>query len=256
MALDTKQYLEQLAQSTDLADEDKAALLKVAANEKFAKVLGDSVLRQEDYSRNMDALKADRSKWEKFYSDLTVWKATEEARIAQVLGNNGQPEVVQQVQPSDFITPKQFQEEMNRREQVQIALLKDGMRLASQHAVEFKEPLDSDALAKLAVEKNLSLVQAYNEMVSPRRAESQKTQYDNQLKQAREEGARDALAKHRLPVDTQPREYHVLADRDPSKMAGAADYQPNSGKLSISGERALREGFVEEWQKAGSTSGT
>ncbi len=252
MALDVKQYIEQLAQTTGLAEEDKAALLKVAGNEKFAKSLGDSVLRQEDYSRNMDSLKADRGKWEKFYNDLVVWKANEEARLAQV------QEPIQTVQqpPAEYISMKQFQEELARRDQVTVGLLKDGMRLASAHAVEFHEPLDTAALEKLAVEKNLSLVQAYNEMVNPRRSELQKTQYDNQLKQAREEGARDALAKHKLPVDNQPREFHVLADRDPSKMAGAVDYQPNTGKLSISGERALREGFVEEWQKAGSTSGT
>ena len=214
-------------------------------------------LRQSDYSRRMDALKADRGKWEKFYNDLVVWKANEEARLAQVQGERTTQQQ-QTTQPvlGEYISMKQFQEELARRDQVTVGLLKDGMRLASAHAVEFHEPLDTAALEKLAVEKNLSLVQAYNEMVSPRRTELQTKQYDDRLKQAREEGARDALAKHKLPVDNQPREFHVLADRDPSKMAGAVEYQPNTGKLSIGGERALREGFVEEWQKAGSTSGT
>jgi hypothetical protein len=256
MALDAKQYLEQLAQTVALADEDKAALLKVASNEKFAKALGDSVLRQEDYSRNMDALKTDRTKWEKFYGDLVTWKAGEEQRIAAILQDNGQQhQQEQQIDMKQFITPQQLKEEMAQRERTTISLLKDMGRIASAHAVEFRETLDTDALEKIAVEKNLTLTGAYQEMVRERREVSQKEKFTNQLKEARDEGARDALAKHKLPVDTQPREYHVMADRDPGKMAGGVEYVPNSGRLTPQGERALREGFAEEWQKAGSTSG-
>lgn len=257
MALNTKEYIEQLAQTTGLAPEVKDSLLKaVNENEKFAKAWGDDVLRQSDYSRNMDALKADRTKWEKFYSDLQVWQAKEEQRYAQahaVLQNGEPPEPV--MKPGDYITPQQLKDEMAQRERTTISLLKDMGRIASAHAVEFKETLDTDALEKIAVEKNLTLTGAYNEMVRERRDVSQKEKFTNQLQQARDEGARDALAKHKLPVDTQPREYHVMADRDPSKMAGGAEYVPNSGRLTPQGERSLREGFAEEWQKAGSTSG-
>src|SRR5438132_3346164 len=161
MALDVKQYLEQLAQTAGFSDEEKAGLLKAVANEKFAKGLGDDVLRQQDYSRNMDALKTEKQKTTDYYGQLLSWKAEQDRLYAESIG---QPVV----QTGDYLTKKdldalekKYQDEFTRREQVQIALLKDGMRLASQHAVEFKEPLDTEVLAKIAVDKNISLRAAY-----------------------------------------------------------------------------------------------
>lgn len=256
MPFDVKSYAEQLMQEAGASEEQKQAFLAIIGNDKVSKRLSDDVMMHADYASKMDSLRADRTKWEKFYSDLQVWQAKEEQRYAQahaVLQNGEPPEPV--MKPGDYITPQQLKDEMAQRERTTISLLKDMGRIASAHAVEFKETLDTDALEKIAVEKNLTLTGAYNEMVRERRDVSQKEKFTNQLQQARDEGARDALAKHKLPVDTQPREYHVMADRDPSKMAGGAEYVPNSGRLTPQGERSLREGFAEEWQKAGSTSG-
>lgn len=260
MALDVKQYIDQLAQTAGLSQEEKDAILKVTANDKFAKALGDDVLRQQDYSRSMDALKAKEKETTDYYATLLGWEAerkqywdTENAKLA-----GRQPTTQQQPTFDPTAFEKKWKEELDRRDQQSVGLLKIGMNLASKHAVEFKEALDTEALAKIAVEKNMTLQQAYDEYVSPRRAEAQKLALDERVRVAREEGARDALAKHKLPVDTAPREYHVMFDRDPKKQVGADDYVPNSGRLSHTAERSLRDNFVEDWNKAGSaaTSGT
>lgn len=261
--MNAKEYIEQLAQSAGLSEEEKANVLKVAtSNEKFAKGLEESVLMRSDYSRSMDALKADRTKWEKFYQDNLVWKAQEEQRLAELqAAQNGQPpqqQVVQQVQPDLTAIEKKWEEKLAQRDGQMIGLLKVGMSLASQHAVEFKERLDVDALEKIAMDKKVSLQQAYDEYVAPRRAQQTEAQFKAKLEEARAEGAREFASKHKIPVDTQPREYHVMFDRDPKKQVGADDYVPNSGQLSPTSARVLRDNFVEAYNSATGdhTSGT
>ena len=259
MALDTKQYIEQLAQAAGLSDEEKADILKVTSNEKFAKALGDDVLRQQDYSRNMDALKADQTKTATYYQSLVTWKAEHDQILAAALAANGQqPQTVQQVQPDLTAYEKKWEEKLAQRDGQMIGLLKTGMSLASRHAVEFKEALDVDAIEKIAVDKKLSLQQAYDDYVAPRRLVTSDELRKTEIAKAREEGAREFASKHKIPVDTQPREHHVIFDRDPKKQVGADDYVPNSGQLSPQSTRALRDNFVEAWESvpASNTSGT
>lgn len=260
MAFDVKQYIEQLAQTAGLSDDEKAGILKVAANEKFAKSLSDDVLRQQDYSRNMDQLKAEQTKTTGYYQQLLNWKAEQEALIAQQL--NGQQQQQQQV-TGEYLTKKEleafqtkYKAELEQQGQTFVNLLEVGMNLATQHVNEFHEPLDTGALRKIAVEKNLSLKQAYDEYVAPRRTELQSQSFAAKLAAAKEEGAREFASKHKIPVDTQPREYHVMLDRDPKKQVGADDYVPNSGMKTPAMDRQLRANFVEEWDKSGAGTST
>ena len=251
-----KEYIEQLAQTAGLSDEDKANMLKaVTTNEKFSKGLEEGVMLRSDYSRNLDQLKAKEKTTGDYYQTLVTWKAEQDRLLAEAMGTgNGNGNVTgEYLTKKDLeVLDKKYQNELNRREQVQISLLKDGMRLASQHAVDFKEPLDTEALAKLAVEKNISLRAAYDEYVGPRRAELQAQSFAEKLKQAKEEGAREFASTHQIPIDTTPREsqYGRLSFNPPEKSV-VPDYQPNTGRLSTTGERTLRDGFIDEWNKAG-----
>lgn len=274
MAISAKEFYEGILNTAGVSTEKRQALLAALADEDIARALtNDAIaprLRQDEFSRKMDEAKAEREravaereKSTKYYADLLQWKAGEEAKLEAALAgaagdtDPARRQLIQQVQSMDDFQ-KTLKSELDRRDQLQISLLKDGMHLASQHVYEFKEPLDSEALARIATEKGLSLKQAYDEMVGPRRMELSKVQRDTELAKAREEGARDALSKHKIPIDTTPREYHVMLDRDPSKQVGVNDYVPNSGKLSPTAERQLRDNFVNEWNTApaGATSGT
>lgn len=260
--MDAKQYVEELLKAAGVTDESqKQVVLGVFSNEAAAKKLSDDVLRQQDYSRNMDTLKADKDKWSKFYQDTLTWKAGEEQRLADLDARvkayeaaypdgGGERPVIQPVQ-GDFISKKDFEAEQAKRDGMTIGLIKTMGRLASQHVIEFKEPLDVDGLEKIAVERNIPLIQAYDEMTKPRRTELQQAQWEAKLKEAREAGARDFASTHKIPIDTTPREYHTLFDRDPAKQVEYKD-----GRLTPAGERSLRDNFVESWNttRPGGTS--
>lgn len=264
MALDVKQYLEELYKAAGVSDDNvKQAVSAFFGNEAVSKRLNDDVLRQQDYSRNMDSLKADKQKTADYYQQLVTWKATAEAELeAERAGNgngngNGHREVIQPVQ-TDFIAKKDMEAELKRREALTISLMKDVGYLASAHATEFKEPLDMDALEKIAIDKNLPVRQAYAEMVRERRSAIDTEKRKAEIEAAKAEGAREFASKHKIPVDTRPREdYSPLLEADRKKQVGVETYVPNSGRLSFEERRQLRENFADSWNSAQTnTSGT
>jgi len=259
MAFDVKAYMEQLAQTAGLAEDDKAVLLKIAQNEKAAKAFGDDVLRQADYSRNMDLVRSDAQKNSTYREELAAWQKDQQKIYEDALAGVVKPVVTTQTVAPDFTAlEKKWEEKFTQQGNQMIGLLETVGELASGHAVEFKEKLDTASLKKIAMEKNLSLKQAYEEMVAPRRNEHVASQRKAELDAAREEGARDFASKHKIPVDTTIREYHPIFDRDLKKQVGADEYKPNSGELSPAATRQLRDNFVESWNAvpAGKTSGT
>lgn len=255
MALDVGDYLTQLAQTAGLADEDKAGLLKAAGNEKFAKALEGDVLRQSEFSRNMDKLKADEKKSADYYAQLLQWNADKKAEYDALMAAGSTHRDA--AAASGFTAEeakKLLAEENIKRDVNMLGLFKTGLKLAGQHLAEFKEPLDVDGVVKLATEKNLSFDQAYNELIAPRRSTISAESLKAQLAAAREEGAKDALSKHHIPTDAKPKDYHPIFDRDPKKQVGADDYVPNSGRLSPGSERSLKENFADAWNNAASAS--
>lgn len=258
MAINVAEYISQLAQTAGLDEADKAVLLKAAGNEKFAKGLEADVLRQADYSRNMDQLAVDKKKSADYYAELLQWNAAKKAEYDELLASGRSPAAAAAVTGFTAEEAKKLLTEENaKRDANMIGLFKTGLKLQGQHMTEFREPLDIDGVVKLAQDKSLSFEQAYNEMIGPRRtamsAESLKTQLDARYA----EGARDALSKHHIPTNATPPEYRVLLDRDPQKQVGAGEYVLNSGVKTPEMERQLKENFAAAWNTAqGTTSST
>ena len=245
MAIDVKQYAEQLAQEAGLSEEDKTAFLKVLGNEKLSKSLGEGVMLRSDYSRNMDELTTQKKRNEDWYrqelakhNEVLELEKQYRAKLAETGGEEDKPLVA-----TPAFDEKKLREELDQREARTIALFKDGLRLATRHAKDFQEELDTDTLAKLAVEKNLTLAQAYDEMVRPRREEKAKLDFEAKLKAAREEGAREFASTHHVPIDTKPKEHHLIFDKP-------AEDLPAAGPLR---DRARANSFAEAWNEA--TSG-
>ena len=266
MSVDAKKYMEELLEAAGVSDDNvKQAVSQVFSNEKASKKLADDLLRQQDYSRSMNELKAEKDKWTDWYgkasqefaanAQLVEQTRREKAAYEAIYGPLGQQgQVVQQVQQQPDLSAfeKKMNEEFAKRDQQYVSLLKDGMKLTAQHYHEFREPLDTDALAQVAVDKKLTLRQAYDEMVGQRRLEAQQKAFAEKLAAAREEGARDFASKHKLPVDTQPREHHVLFDNTAQPVV--TDYQKNTGTLSPQARNSLRESFINAYTEAGQTS--
>lgn len=264
-----KEYYEGVLKQAGVAPEKQQAFLS-AFDDEISKVLQAEAiapkLRQDDYSRNMDALRKKEAESVAYYQKLLGWEsevkanaeklAAYEAAYGQLDGNGQRQPVVQQVQQPDFSAlKKEWQDELAKRDGQVIGLLKTGMAIASQHAAEFKERLDVDALEKIATEKQMSLQAAYDEFVRPRREEKSLEARKHELQQAREEAVRDFATKQHIPVDAGRPEYHPFFNPGDAKQQ--IEYTPNTGRLTPVAERTLRSNFVDEWNKAGSgTSGT
>lgn len=258
-----KEYFEGLLKQAGVSDAKRQALISQLDDEEVSKALQSEVIaprmRQEDYSRSMDALRTKEQNWQKWYADTLQYReqVKEEARqaaLAELQGGNGNGGNGNGAPAFDAEAyKKMLLEETDKRFKTQesqfIGLMKTGLSLVGKHMAEFHEPLDVDALAKVAVEKGQTLDAAYNELVSPRRTAAQQAQFDAKLKEAREQGARDFASTHKIPIDTAPREHHPLLDKPTQGVV--ADYTPNSGRLTPASERALRDNFAAEWEKEG-----
>ena len=208
-----QEYLDSLAQTAGLEDDVKAALKKALGNEKFAKELENGVKRQSDYSRGMDELKTQKQQvdnqigqWREWYNTAVANDAAREEELVRLRGN-GNSNVT--VTPT-VTNPGFSKKDLDEREGRMIQIVKQGMRIASSHAAKFGEPLDTDALEKVAVEKGLTLDRAYEEMIRPRVEESRQKEWDEKLKLAREEGVREGLSKREIPGESEKSHHNIF----------------------------------------------
>ena len=260
-----KEYYEGLLKKAGASDEKRQAILTALDDENVAKAFNEDMiaprLRQDDYSRNMDALKTDREKWSKFYQDTITWKANEQERIAQLEtlaqqnghdpnGNGNVNGGNQTVLTTEALTAldKKYDERMKSQEQNFLSLLEGVGDITSDYVVRFKEKPDLGAIKKIAIDKGMSLKQAYDDYIAPRVQAMQTADFDARLKQAREEGAKDALSKQGLPGITAARDFHPLLDR------GIDDKNvPEKGPAR---DRWIRDQFVQDLNSPSATSGS
>lgn len=262
MAFDTKQYLEELFKDAGVSDDNvKQAVSGFFSNDAVTKRLSADVLRQSDYSRNMDALKSKEQQVSAYYQSLLDTTNKNQAVLDQALAEkaryeeefgplNGDPTKQRTLvsSPTDLVAlEKKWNDQLAQRDSQFIELLKQVPNLAVAHYDKFKEVLDTDALGKLAMEKGLSLRQAYDEYSAPKREALSKATYDADIARARDEGAKDFASKHRIPVDTQPREHSPLFAR----LGQTEDKLPPAGPAR---DNALRSSFVEAFN--GAAAGT
>ncbi len=244
MAVDAKQFLTELAQQAGIAVTDLAPVLKVLDNPQLAKALGDSVERQSDYSRNMDrvkaaetALKNNQEEWKKWHDGNVAYVKELETKVGVTRTDPANPNPTV-TSPADF--EKKLKEATDRNLALSVNITKAALRVQDDYRSRFGKALDLDALEKFALDKNLTIENAYKEMIAP----DIKVQEEAAQKKAIEDGIKAGvsaeLSKHNLPIDT------AAAD------AGGVSpfYAPRSDKPLGEGERA--RGFAETWnQNAG-----
>ena len=210
-----QEYLNELAKTAGLDDESKASLTKVLGNAKFAEELEKGVKRQSDYSRNMDELKAEKLKvdtqigqWREWYKTAAETDAARETELQELRAKAGIT-VTPTVTPTSGYTKKELEDLLARERGQLIAVTKDMGRIASRHAADFHEALDVDADEKIAIEKGLTVVKAYEEYVAPRVKEINDKALEEKIKLAREEGVREGMTKRDVP-DEGSKSYHPI----------------------------------------------
>ena len=256
MAITAKDYYEGILKTAGaaLSPEKQQAFMTMISDPDFEKVLATDViaprLRQDDYSRNMDALKAKEKTWTEWYSGALAKTASDQqivdaarSKVAEYEAQYGTLTVEQRAaavtQTVDSISKKDFDTRLQQQEQGFITLLKWAATKPLEHLQRFGTTLDVAAVEKLAVEKGINLNQAYEELVAPIAATKTAAEFDAKLKAAREEGAREFASTHQIPMDTAPKtQHHVLFDRKPESELPPAG--PGREKASL-------QGFVEAW---------
>ena len=103
----------------------------------------------------------------------------------------------------------------------------------------FKEVLDPDEVEKISVQKGLPPDLAYKEYIAPRVEAQQKESYEKAIKEAREQGAREALSSRSIPIDSTPRESAPFFERTAAKEAANVS--------EVDQDRASRSAFLEGW---------
>lgn len=244
--MDVKQYLESLAQTAGLDAESKSSILKAIENEKFATALSGSLSRQEDYSRNMDALRkdqqaleAEKSTWREWYAKAVEQDAAREAELQRLRGGR-QPDPNPNPAPNGALTKAEVEKMLAETRGQFVNVTKAVARISSRHAAEFHEMLDVDAVEKIAVDNNIKVEDAYERWIAPRIAERQKAEFDQKLKDAHEAGLKEGMSKHGIPDDAAaPRGHHMLFDRP----------KPTDPAAQI-GDRQRAANFKEAWDNA------
>lgn len=258
MPVDPKEvvsYVDGLALAAGVSKEQRDTLQQVLANEKLAKAIADGTMRQDDYSRNMDALskekvavEGEKSKQAQWYKDVLATvdnnkKAVDErdAIINAYVSTYGElDDATKRAQvtnklPDNVVTKEEFKKQLDELGQKAMYVTKHATRIAVDYFQRFGKVLDMDAFEKYAVESGVPIDVAYDRYIAPQMSEMDKTQREKDIAAAREEGRREALSKANLPIDPGPKQPHVFFDR--------AKTAPESKSLSAD--------FVKNWQEAG-----
>lgn len=226
-----QEFMTQALAEAGLTDEQvTSALSKLYNDQKLSPKLNALVkTATEDYNAQIGRVKAAEDKvaqYNRWYEEAKTTVANKqkeyEDALAMLTNANGNPPAFDEskyLPKADVL--KMFEENNARWGSV----IKDGLAIATRHAVEFKEPLDVDALGKLAQEKGIALGDAYDQWIRPRLEKQQQEKHAADVKAAREEGAREALSRHKLPVDPTPGETapiftRVAKDQIPSDIDG------------------------------------
>lgn len=239
-----QEFMTQALAEAGLTDEQvTSALGKLYSNEKLSPKLNALVkTATEDYNAQLGRVKAAEDKvaqYNRWYEEAKTSVASKqkeyEDALAMLTNTNNVSNGNAAFDESKYLPKADILKLMEERDARWGAVIKDGLAVATRHAVEFKEPLDVEALGKLAQEKGIGISEAYEQMVRPRLEKMQQEKHAAELKAAKEEGYKDALSRHKLPVDPTPAETapiftRVAKDQVPGDILGELQAAWNSVK--------------------------
>lgn len=239
------EYFKSLAQNAGLDEASTAGVLKALENEQFANGVADGVMRQDEYSRNMDGLRSKGEELDKWYNEtaLPAYRTNLEGieRLRKYETTYGELDVASPANTNSSVSAddimKQVDERLRARDAAFVSLQKDLSDITFDYYQRFGQKLDLNEVEALAQKTGLPARLAYKEYIDPKVKEQEKTAFETKLKEAREEGYRDAVSKHHLPVDSTQREYSPFFDRT----------EPKQPQTELEQDRAARSAFMDGW---------
>lgn len=222
-------------------EDRREGVLEVLQADDILDHVGDSVLRQSDYSRGMDeqrrateALAADVAKYQGLYDDNVRWRASQADKVTKMEAENVRFKTMLTADPlldpeggddpsrtplhpngvdlKDYVkredAEKQLKERLEETERNGIQLMAMISSIQTRHLKDFNEVLDGQELFEHATKTNLPLPAAYQDFIKERVEESRETAHKEEIKRAKEEGRIEALRAPVLP--------HVLENSEPT----------------------------------------
>jgi hypothetical protein len=240
MAKSAKQYFEELCREAGYSAEQTAALTTLASDAKVSGKLDELIANGTDnYQAQVGRVRALESKINEYgtwygTADAEYKKMQTELQLAKAqlvangidLGSNGngnQPAI----DSSKFITKEDLAAQIQELGMRQGSIAKDVGRIASRHAAKYHEELDMDAVEAAGIElqkkigRTPTVAEAYQSFIAPREKTSSEAELAQKLKDAREEGARDALSRRGMPAEPVPTESSMLFSRPPADQIPA-----------------------------------
>lgn len=227
-------------------EDSRVAVEEKLQNDDVLDHLGENILRQSDYSRNMndlkkskEALAADVTKYQGAYDDNIRWRQSEAAGVTEMKakiaryekalatdpllddgtgGGEKDPSQNGNVDLSKYVTrvdaDKALQERLEQTEINGMQLMAMISNIQAQHLKQFDEVLNAQELFDHATKTKLTLPAAYKDFISERVEESRVETHKKEIVEAREEGRVEALRNPVLPHHVGNSEPTVLAALD------------------------------------------
>lgn len=252
---DLKAYWQEMAKKAGLSDEQQQAVSALLGDEKVGKVFADGFVTRSDYSRDLDRTrdewKGKVDQYDQWYKNQALPAYQQGQELAQRLEayrktygdldpNNPTGGGQSGLSREDML--KILDERQGQQNAAYMRVVKTLSKANVDHFKRFGEPLPDD-FEDFAVKRGGDPMDAYNAYIAPKvqeaaaQAEAKKAaEWEEKLKAAREEGARDALSKRGLPVE-------VKQEISPLRANIAMTREQREGASDDAAYRSFMEGF-------------
>jgi len=243
---------QQIIQSVlQLIPEAQRSLVEGALNEAstqaaVADLLGEGVLRQSDYSRQLDEARRVKQEAEVWHRNLESWYGEQKSKLAEYDalkaaaegGNGGHVPPAEPKLPDNLLTTDDFRKQLASRDAEWAGFLAVHNQLSFKHFQQFGEPLDVAAVMKEAQQHGVAFDQAYSRV------------YSEKIQAFEHQKAQQGEAELRKKIEAEVRQQFAAKPPYPTPHASpgaspidhlAHGAQPNGTPADFSVDRAVAE---------------
>lgn len=255
---DSSAFANELVAGADIDDASKAALAAVLGNQNVKAKLKNSVALRSEAQRAMDRARTVAREAESIRDQNFKWANDNKPAIEQWIANGGgqgggnstitapSGDVLTRAEVKQLFDEmgKKFSDTLAAQDESYVSLIADTVDLTQKYSKLFDgESLPYGELQKYALEKRMTLRNAFDTFIAPKLDEKRKTEFASAIAAAREEGRIEALSQREEMTTAEPGSgdlgsafKDVLLGRRTTTLKDAA------GK-ELSGEDA----FVKNW---------
>ena len=269
---DPKEWFDSVVpDGTKLSDEQVKARDLLLDDPAIAKNIGNSVLRQSDYSRQSDELKAEKEaastrlaeaetlkteatdfvtrNRDRDHNNLTLHDqlVADLAEANKRNVDNGRDPVVRQVTEPEvkketdeqYLTLKQYQEAEEVRDANTINYSNTVLKLSNKFRTDFDKDFDVEPVVTHATKTGMNLTDAYTDLYKEEYAVVEETKIQARIDEAVKEATIDLRSKNDFPeIDAGPSRVSGLDQQDDQKLKTEGD----RARAAVQGLRDIRSG--------------